>query len=263
MNLIKKTQTTVLAIGLAVLLGISVAAQPPTLRIMTYNIHHCEGMDGKLDIERIAEIIRKSECDLVALQEVDRRTARANLVDQLAELARLTDLHPYFGKAIDFGGGEYGVAILSRYPATSEQTIKLPSGKSREQRVALQIVLQLNSRPAFAFVSTHLDHSSGENDRAEQNAEIVKQFSDGALPTILAGDFNSTVKQPELSVTLSKWKDVDAVQLTPTIPVEKPTRKIDFIMLPLNSPWRVESSKVLDEPVASDHLPLFAIIQQK
>ncbi len=127
MKLIKKIQISVFAIGMVVFLGFSVAAQSPTLRIMTYNIHHCEGTDRQIDIERIAEIIRKSGCDLVALQEVDRRTTRSNQVDQLTELARLTGLHPYFGKAIDFGGGEYGVAILSKYPAISEQTCRTRS----------------------------------------------------------------------------------------------------------------------------------------
>jgi endonuclease/exonuclease/phosphatase family metal-dependent hydrolase len=249
------------AAGLAFFLCSAVSAQPPVLRVMTYNIHHCEGTDGKIDIERIAGIIRKSGCDLVALQEVDRGTVRCNKVDQLAELARLTNLHPYFGKAIDFGGGEYGVAILSRFPAVSQRTVKLPSSPQREQRVALHIVVQPESLPALEFVCTHLDHSSGENDRKQQNAELVKQFGATERPVILAGDFNSTIDRPELAAILELWQDVDAQKLTPTIPTHKPTRKIDFIFLPIKTSWSVEAAKVLDEPVASDHLPLHATVK--
>ncbi len=257
------TYASLLALGFSVFLAFPLPAQPPTLQIMTYNIHHCEGVDGQINIHRIADIIRKSNCDLVALQEVDRQTTRSQEVDQLTELARLTGLKPYFAKAIDYGGGEYGVAILSRHSATSQQIIKLPSAPTREQRVALHIVVQPESQPAFSFISTHLDHSSGEHDRSEQVAEIVKQFGANAQPTILAGDLNATVDKPELTAALTIWRDVDSAKLTPTIPVHNPIRKIDFIMLPLNSPWTVVSTQVLDEKVASDHLPLMAKLQLK
>ncbi len=58
------------------------AAEPNELRLMTYNVHHCEGVDGKLDIERIGTVIKNQKCDLVALQEIDRKTTRSQQVDQ-------------------------------------------------------------------------------------------------------------------------------------------------------------------------------------
>ena len=104
-NTMRRTFATLIVFALSINLwnqSVSFAADDSqTLRIMTYNIHHCEGVDGKLDVERIAGVIRKQECDLVALQEVDRNTTRSQRVDQLAELGRLTGLQPYFGKAID------------------------------------------------------------------------------------------------------------------------------------------------------------------
>ena len=90
-------------------------AAPASLRVLTYNIHIGKGLDGKLDLERIARVIRDSKADVVALQEVDVKTRRTENVDQAAELARLTNMHVHFGKAMDHDGGAYGVAILSRF----------------------------------------------------------------------------------------------------------------------------------------------------
>jgi len=232
-----------------------------TLRIMTYNIHHCQGVDGKLDVERIAGVIRKQECDLVALQEVDRNTTRSQRVDQVAELGRLTGLQPYFGKAIVYSGGEYGLGILSKLPILETKIMQLPSGSNREQRIALEVFVQPKTGPRFVFVCTHLDHSSGENDRTQQINELKKLFGGGPSQAILAGDFNCTSDKTEMAPILTYWSDVDAQKMSPTIPVAKPNRKIDYIFLQHDCPWSVDSVQVLDEPVASDHLPLVSTLR--
>ena len=77
-------------------------ADPPSqVRVLTYNIRHGQGMDGRVDLSRVADVIRRLEPDVVALQEVDQATTRAGGVDQAAELGRLTGLHSAFGKAMD------------------------------------------------------------------------------------------------------------------------------------------------------------------
>ena len=229
---------------------------------MTYNVHHCEGVDGKLDVNRIANIIKKQNCDLVALQEIDRGTGRSQNIDQLEKLAELTGMKPFFGKTIDYSGGDYGVAVLSKLPVVSHKVWPLPAGGKREPRVALEVVVQPTDGEAFVFVCTHLDHSSGENDRAKQTETLRKLFGNGPRQAILAGDFNATAKSPEMRVVLEKWTDVDVAKLTPTIPVAKPTLKIDYIFLQQDSPWKVHASEVLNEPVASDHLPLVATLRK-
>ncbi len=241
----------------------AIAKEPATLRLMTYNVHHCEGTDGKLDIPRIAKIIQDQKCDVVALQELDRNTSRSQHTDQLDELAKLTGLQPFFGKSIDYAGGEYGVGVLSRLPVSEHKTTKLPSGEKREQRVALELTVQPTQGEKFVFVSTHLDHSSGEHDREKQTARLVQMFSNSAHQAILAGDFNASMSRPEIATLLPKWTDVDSVKLSPTIPVLKPTVKIDYIFLPNNGPWQVVDVEVLNEPIASDHLPLVATIRAK
>ena len=102
------------------------AGAPTRLRVLTYNIHHGEGLDKRLDLERIARIIRSTEPDLVAVQEVDYKTKRTNNLDTPAELAKLTGLHAYFAKAMDYQGGQYGQLILSRHPLTDTKTHLLP-----------------------------------------------------------------------------------------------------------------------------------------
>src|SRR5690606_4366306 len=103
------------------------AAEPLRLRVLSYNIHHAEGVDGKLDLERIAEVIRAAKPDLVALQEVDRNARRTGSVDQPAELARLTEMQVVFGSNIELQGGHYGNAVLSRFPIASERNHLLPN----------------------------------------------------------------------------------------------------------------------------------------
>src|SRR3954468_2494324 len=89
---------------------------PERVRVLSYNIHHGEGVDGKLDLERIAAVINAVEPDLVALQEVDQRVARTRLIDEPADLARLTKMHVAFGANLALQGGHYGNAVLSRWP---------------------------------------------------------------------------------------------------------------------------------------------------
>lgn len=85
--------------------GFTAISETIPLRVLSYNIHHGEGVDGKFDLERIAKVIQSVNPDLVALQEVDRNTTRASDVDQAQELAELTGMHMAYGKALDYQGG--------------------------------------------------------------------------------------------------------------------------------------------------------------
>ena len=115
---------SVLICVLAVLpASVAWAELPDEIRVLTYNIHHGEGVDGKFDLPRIADVIKLASPDLVALQEVDQGTARASGVDQPAELARLTGMKVVFGRNIDFQGGGYGTAVLSRLPVKAQSRV--------------------------------------------------------------------------------------------------------------------------------------------
>src|SRR5215203_5574817 len=93
-----------------------VAIAKKTLRVMTYNIHVGVGMDKKLDLKRIADVINQERPDIVGLQEVDRHVKRTEGKDEIAELAAMTRMQFAFAPNLDYQGGKYGIAILSRLP---------------------------------------------------------------------------------------------------------------------------------------------------
>jgi hypothetical protein len=109
------------------------------LRVLSYNIHHGEGVDRKLDLPRIASVTKSVKPDLVALQEVDQGTERTVRVDQPAELARLTGLNVVFGGNIRCQGGDYGNAVLSRLPISRHKNHLLPRFDDGEQGGVLQV----------------------------------------------------------------------------------------------------------------------------
>src|SRR5688572_9491457 len=122
------------------------AAEPATLRVMSYNIHHGEGLDKRLDLERIAEVITDASADIVGLHEVDRGCERTQKRDLPAELAQLTGMKVVFEKNISYQGGEYGNAVLSRFPIKSSKNTHYKMLRAGEQRGVLQLVLEVHGR---------------------------------------------------------------------------------------------------------------------
>jgi endonuclease/exonuclease/phosphatase family metal-dependent hydrolase len=217
----------------AVLAG-SLAAEEPApkrpLRVLTYNIHHGEGTDGKLDLERIAKVVADAKPDLVAVQEVDRKARRTGGVDQAAELAKLTKMHGKFGRAIDLQGGEYGQAVLSKHSIREFAVHELPNEADREQRIAVAAEIRLGDNgPTVLFVSTHLDHQKDDL-RQKQATKLDELFGKAKGPVILAGDLNATPDSKPLAILAKNWKSAETGEPLLTIPVGKPTRQIDFVL---------------------------------
>ena len=236
---------------------------PGTLRVLTYNIHHGEGTDGRFDLSRLAEVIKSVQPDVVALQEVDRGTERSGGVDQLAELERLTDMHAEFGKAMDYSGGGYGVAVLSRWPLLSTGNHPLPGSPDREPRRALTVEVRSSERgPMLQFTSTHLDQGRDPEDRLAQarylNEVLVRG---GGEPAILAGDMNSRPDTEVMQILETQWTTASAVDPSPTTPSGRPRFRVDYVLFRPAESWRVLESRVIDEPVASDHRPVLVVLE--
>jgi endonuclease/exonuclease/phosphatase family metal-dependent hydrolase len=240
--------------------GSAAAAETRELTVLTYNIHHGEGSDGKIDLERIARIITGKKPDFVALQEVDKGTRRSGGVDQAKELGRLTGMSFVFGRAIDHQGGEYGQAILSRWAIKEHTVHNLPQREGREQRIA--VVAKIDGPVGgLIFASTHLDHQI-ESIRVEQAGALNRIFeTNDATVAILAGDFNATPESGSMKLLLEQWDDSAQAMAAPTIPAENPTRRIDYILTRPKERWDVVQSEVLAEPVVSDHRPVLAILR--
>jgi endonuclease/exonuclease/phosphatase family metal-dependent hydrolase len=229
-----------------------------TLRVLSYNIHHGEGTDGRIDLLRIAKVIRNADPDLVALQEVDNLTTRALGVDQTSELKRLTGLNGSFGKAIDYSGGEYGQAILSRFEVPNKIVHALPSG-DREQRIAMVVPFPLMGKEAL-FASTHLDHANEEY-RHKQAIALNGLFPNGGVAAILAGDLNATDESKTVLELKRIWTFHSASKPLLTFPASKPTKQIDYVVARNASGIRAAAGKVLEESIASDHRPILMVFE--
>lgn len=251
-------------IGLAIFVTMMTAPDPPTLRVLTYNIHHGQGEDGVFDLERIARVIKSVKPDLVALQEVDKGTERSSGVDQATVLGELTGMHVVFGEAMPYEGGSYGEAVLSRWPIVSSQAHALPYQDDQEPRAALVVrVKPGGGLPELLFVGTHLCHQSDQT-RLWQCGMLNTLFVNSTLPVVLAGDLNANPgSRPMRELLSSGWIDADAVEARPTSPSSSPRRRIDYVLYRSADPWKVVSVEVLDEPVASDHAPVFVVLAWK
>ncbi len=235
---------------------------PLRLRILSYNIHHGEGIDGKLDLPRIARVIQSVEPDLVSLQEVDRGTQRTNEVDQSEELGRLTGMKVVFGGNIQFQGGDYGNAVLSKLPIHRHQNWLLPRFDEGEQRGVLEVEVKLpDDLGTMLFLATHLDHRRPDRERIASAQWINQRIRDsGHRIAVLAGDLNAQPESPTLREFEQVWTRANK-EVLPTFPVVQPTRQIDYILYYPADGWRVVQVKVLEEAVASDHRAIFAELE--
>lgn len=230
--------------------------------MLTYNIHHGQGMDGKLDLERIASVIRSTSPDLVALQEIERNFIRSKRVDQPTVLAELTDMQVVFGGNYRLLGGSYGNAILSKLPILSSQNHSLPVHNKGEQRGVLAAQLRLG-RKVCTLLATHFDHRPNNQERLDSVRFVNQLVADRpSVPAILAGDLNDTQNSPVLSRLTKAWK-IAGDDEQPTYPVDQPTRQIDFVLTRPIEDWDVVETRVIDERIASDHRPLLAVLKWK
>jgi len=235
-------------------------AAASTFRVMTYNIHHGEGVDGRVDIERIAALIRGERADLVALQEVDKGVERTGGRDLPAELASLTGMTCLFRNNYAFQGGEYGNAILSRFPVRRWTNTLLRMLRPGEQRGVLQAVVDIGGRDLL-FLATHIDYRPDDAERltnVKQFREVLAEY--GKMPALFGGDFNDAPGSRTYEAMAALFEDVwvkagDGVGFT--IPSREPNKRIDFLWLSHGAPLRAIRAWV-PRSEASDHLPVVA-----
>ena len=245
---------------LAVLLmpGVLLAQTGPLrLKVMTFNVR----MSGELtlyDVVPFANLIRQHNPDLIALQEVDYKVARSNQIDFATLLAAELGMYPVFGKAITIGSGEYGPAILSKYPfqATRTELLPRPEG-TKEQRAVVIAEVVLPSGQKVRFASTHLDHSTNAVRTAMVNA-LNAYLLKGDMPTVLGGDFNAKPDESSISSGMRQWKQI--CNNNPTFP-NNPTSKIDYLFGYPKATCKTLSTSVITLTNISDHCPIIAEIE--
>lgn len=231
---------------LTVCITLSVLGQ---VKVMTYNVRHCAGMDLVVDYDRTAAVIAKEQPDIVAVQELDSMTGRSGQHYQLGELAYRTQYYSVFGSAIDYDGGKYGVGILTREQPLITKRIPLPG---EEPRVLLVVELK-----DYVMACTHLDLE--KETRLASVPIIIEEAQNWDKPFVLAGDWNDTLGSPLLQ-EMTKHFTIHSGNV-PTYPADKPQECIDYVAsFKTHSILGLESS-VIEEPEASDHRPLMVKIQ--
>ena len=226
-----------------------------TVKILSYNVKNCQGMDGVVSYQRVADVIKRIDADVVALQELDSATVRSKGVVVLDELAMLTGMHKTYGASIDYQGGKYGIGVLTKEKPLSWKRVPLPG---REEPRSLLIV-ELRD---FVIGCTHF--SLTEEDRLSSAYLVSNSFKNYSKPVFLAGDLNAT---PESSViqSIENYFTILTKTTSPTSPANNPSKCIDYILglKTAGTSFTTTRTVVEQEPVASDHLPVWAEISVK
>ena len=236
-----------------------------TLRVMTYNVHSCVGMDGKLSTSRIARVIAQCKPDVVALQELDVGRVRTREIDQAHAIARELEMEFHFHPALRLEEELYGDAVLSRWPMRLVRAAGLPTLQGRpdlEPRGALWVAVDVDGRE-IQLVNTHLGLLSKER-LAQVQALLGPEWlehPDCRGPVILCGDFNAIPASSAYRRLRGRLRDAQLAlnghRPKQTFFSRYPVNRIDHIFVG-------SGVEVLDVDVprtqlirsASDHLPL-------
>jgi len=242
-----------------------IASCGPVLRVMTYNVHHCVNMDGKLSPGRIAKIISNYNPDIVALQELDVRRQRSGNIDQAHFIARELEMEYHFAPSLYIEEGEYGNAILSRFPLELVHAAPLPTLPDRpglEPRGALWAKVVVDGREIHIF-NTHFGLRRKER-LLQADALMSEEWLGNpgrAGPTILCGDFNSLPYSKILKKIRRCFHDAQVMmhdhRPQRTFPGHYPMGRIDHVFIsPGLSIRSIEVPRTSLTLMASDHLPL-------
>ncbi len=244
-----------------------------SVRLVTFNIHHGVGDDGRHDLARIAAVLADADPDVVCLQEVDRHYgARSEDVDQAELLARALDRELVWASAIekprpgDRPAVRYGNALLTRLPVADDAAVRLPG--SGEPRAALRADL-VTADGALRVVATHLSSDSARS-RAAQAQALVELLPPPGRPAVVVGDLNcgpgATELVPLRTRLADAWSRAGAradqgrrwqlwrSEQGLTHPARRPRVRIDQVWV--SPEVRVRAAAVLDGSTCSDHHPL-------
>lgn len=234
-------------------------------RLLTYNVHRCLGVDKKLDVARIADVIAEQSPDIVCLQELDVRRARTGHVDQCAHLAERLAMAFHFNPALAVESELYGDALLTPWPETLVRKGALPTVRGipgLEPRGAVWAAIQIDGA-RLNVINTHLGLVPREQ-RLQAAALVGKDWlgaPEAVGPTILCGDFNATSITRPYQTLVRRLDDAQRrLGLKPslkTFPSTFAAIRIDHVFV--SPEIRVTGVSVPNSPLAraaSDHLPL-------
>jgi endonuclease/exonuclease/phosphatase family metal-dependent hydrolase len=223
----------------------NVMTKDKVVKVMTYNIRYGAGMDGKLDLGRIAGVINRTGVQIIGLNEVDNQMFRSNYKKQYQVLARELKMNYVFGVTLKGIIGSYGNAILTTFPVESLENHSLPIAFGHEPRGVLEARVILPDQTKLRILTTHLSVNKRERIRQVKWLNNYLENIDKE-PFILMGDFNENINNINFSQSLNL-----ATSTAQTYPADNPSKSIDIIF----SNYSLDRGKSIDLK-ASDHLPL-------
>ncbi|MGI9332796.1 MAG: endonuclease/exonuclease/phosphatase family protein [Gammaproteobacteria bacterium] len=244
-----------------------------TLRVLTYNVHSCIGIDRSLSVERVTEVIARARPDLVALQELDLGRKRTNGLDQARRIAELLTMDGHFFAPLAIEEEQFGDAILSRWPIRLVRAERLPGLRglparlTPEPRGALWVELDWAGTP-LQCINTHLGLRARERWLQTQALLGPRWLGDERCrkPVILCGDLNAiassrvcrklseSLNDAQLSLYLHKPRR--------TFSSRYPLLRIDHVYTSADLvACRVEVPTDAIARVASDHLPVIVDLE--
>lgn len=233
-----------------------------TLRVVTYNVHRCKGLDGRVRPDRVAKVLKEIDADIVALQEVVCIPGDEPEGDQAHYLARELGADFLFGENRKLWGGAYGNVVLSKLPMKTVKNHDL-SVRGRERRGCLHVDVELAGRVLHVF-NVHLGTAFLERRKQGRQLAGLDILLNNELkgPRLLLGDFNEWAPGLTTKLLRAHMQSVDIkkhLRRRRTYPGVLPMFHLDHI-------YHDESMEVVGLTlhrtrtalVASDHLPLIA-----
>ncbi|OHB53864.1 MAG: hypothetical protein A2Y10_00330 [Planctomycetes bacterium GWF2_41_51] len=245
---------------------------------MSYNIHTGKGIDGKLDLDRIASVILREKPDIVGLNEIESYVDRSQCTNQIEYIAKKTNMYFAFGPNLignancgNCTTGLFGNAVLSKHKISKVVNHKLYREDKEETRGCLETEIEIDGQK-FTFLTTHLDCNRKEDIRNNQANDILKIIDEKDMPVIFASDMNAYIRTDgndvENAAKIFTENLFDAANTNPelkNIGTLIKGKRIDFIFVNQPLADSVVSYKVVnygDAKFASDHYPVVAEIKK-
>jgi endonuclease/exonuclease/phosphatase family metal-dependent hydrolase len=234
----------------------SVMTLPPSskIRLMTWNIHGARGRNPRFDLTRVIALIGAHKPDVIALQEIDsRRPSAAGVGDPFEALRAALGNHSVGAKSITTVDGEYGQALISRWPIQNPEIHDISYGE-REPRRAIRCEIAAPCGP-LQVIATHLGLSIRE--RRGQARKLLDLIGDRPITTVLMGDFNDWFWVGSVRKVLASRLPVRS--RLRTFPSRLPIFRFDRIYCSCESVL-LSAQTDTSARALSDHLPVIADI---
>lgn len=233
---------------------------------LSYNIHKCVGsIDRRYDPARVTAVIAHHAPDVVLLQEVAQNGSRfrgERQIDLLGEALGLAHTSYFVNVRLGTGRGEYGNAILSRFPIISTENVDLTIAGRKARSVlhaCLRLTLPDNHHRTLHVFNLHLGLSGPERREQLRRFLACRPFAglDRRTPVLVAGDFNDVWGR--LGRLLQPVGFRGPATPLRTFPAYAPLRALDSLHVRGDvEVLDLQRSRLQLARAASDHLPLVA-----